>query len=201
MCRFIESIRVMNGCPRHLSYHLSRAAESLRAHGIEPDFNRLRSWFVLPEKLPPGLVKWRVVYGAEGVHSSTTAPYFSRKIERLRLIDGGDIVYSYKNEDRRRLNALFEKRDGADELVIVKNGYLTDAVYANVLLRDEAGWWTPANPLLAGTERAYLLDTGQVRTRYIRASEIFMYKEIALINAMVPFGEAGVLPVSPKTIL
>jgi 4-amino-4-deoxychorismate lyase len=47
--------------------------------------------------------------------------------------------------------------EGCDDIIIVRNGFVTDASYANLIFRKGDEWFTPATFLLAGTMRAFLL--------------------------------------------
>lgn len=84
--------------------------------------------------------------------------------------------------------ALAALRGDADEVVIVGNGLLTDTSYSNIALFDGQRWVTPRQPLLRGTMRQSLLDTGQLVERDIRDDEWGRYEKVSLINAMMPLG-------------
>lgn len=105
-----------------------------------------------------------------------------------------DIDYRYKQADRRVLDEAFALRDTADDVLIVRHGLLTDTSIANIALWDGCEWHTPAQPLLAGTQRRYLLDTGQIKETDIPVASLGNYRHIRLFNALIPFGEVE-LPV------
>ena len=90
-------------------------------------------------------------------------PYHVRPVHSLQLVVQDDIDYRYKQADRRVLDEAFALRDTADDVLIVRHGLLTDTSIANIALWDGCEWHTPAQPLLAGTQRRYLLDTGQIK--------------------------------------
>ena len=48
--------------------------------------------------------------------------------------------------------------------------------------------------MLAGTQRRYLLDTGQIKETDIPVASLGNYRHIRLFNALIPFGEVE-LPV------
>ena len=85
-------------------------------------------------------------------------------------------------------------RDGSDEVIIVRNGLLTDTSYTNIALFDGCEWLTPKLPLLAGTQRASLIDRQRLREADIRADDLWSFDYIALFNAMMNLGEM-ILPV------
>ena len=98
-----------------------------------------------------------------------------------------DIIYNYKYANREELNILLQKQHDADEIIIEKEGYLTDTTIANIAFYDGKQWFTPEKPLLKGTMRAKLLDEGFLHTRKIKKEEISDYTHVALMNAMIGF--------------
>jgi len=67
---------------------------------------------------------------------------------------------------------------------VVKNGYVSDSFFANVVFWDGAFWVTPDTPLLAGTMRASLLARGLIRESKITPEDIDKFRKLKLINAM-----------------
>jgi 4-amino-4-deoxychorismate lyase len=68
----------------------------------------------------------------------------------LQLVTDNEIEYTHKTTDRNALNRLFEQRKKADDIIIVKNGQLTDSLFANLVFESHTGeLFTPKNPLLA----------------------------------------------------
>ena len=66
------------------------------------------------------------------------------------------------------MNSLFQIRQDKDDILIVKNGLLTDTSIANIALYDGNDWYTPLHPLLKGTKRAELLDKGVLKEKEIK---------------------------------
>lgn len=132
--------------------------------------------------------KVHVEYDGSGITLVRADEYHIRTIKALRLVDCDDITYDYKSADRSRLAALAVLKVDADEVVIAKDGLLTDTSYSNIALFDGQQWVTPRRLLLKGTMRQSLLDTGQLRERDIRADEWRQYQKVSLINAMMPLG-------------
>jgi len=73
--------------------------------------------------------------------------------------------------------------------LMTKNGFLTDASYANIVLFDGANWVTPEKPLFEGVQRSYLLDLTKIKTTTIATTELSNYQSFQLINAMNSFEE------------
>ena len=77
---------------------------------------------------------------------SATPPYTVRHVHSLALIQADHIDYTYKSAGREPLNRLFALRGACDDILIVKQGLLTDTSIANIALSDGTHWYTPAHP-------------------------------------------------------
>jgi len=111
-------------------------------------------------------------------------PHHYRQIKSLKLVEDDKIDYRYKFADRQHLGRLFERRGDCDDILIVKNGCITDSFTANVIFSDGSRWWTPDTPLLAGTMRAKLLKEGKISECRITPNGLNKYLKAGLINAM-----------------
>lgn len=193
MCQFIETIRIESGQVQNLAYHNAR-------------FNRTRSLFFgasdtinLINYLQPsldecGVFKCRLVYDRD-IHEITYTPYTIRPVHTLKLVVDETIRYPYKSIHREKINQLFEKRSSADDVLIIRDGQLTDTSIANVALYDGTSWITPSTPLLHGTQRAKLLDQQAIIEKDILVEELSNYSAITLFNAMIEF-QALTLPIN-----
>ena len=131
----------------------------------------------------------RIEYDTE-IRKVEYIPYHLRPVSSLRLVEmPDDADYHLKYADRSVLNALFERRDGADDVLAVRGGFITDMSIANVALWDGEQWHTPSRPLLKGTHRQFLIDNGMIAEREIKTDELSRYTKIRLFNAMIHFGE------------
>lgn len=169
--KYIETIKIIDKQVYLLPYHNQRAGITF------PPPN-------LPAHCEKGLVKWRLVYG-EGDFVQSFSPYVLPKIKSLRIVHSNSINYERKYENREELNKLFEQRKGCDDIIIVKEGYISDSLFCNLVFQNKEGLFTPSTPLLKGTKRQYLLDRGVIREREIRLADITHYQSISLINAMI----------------
>ena len=184
---FVETIRVEEGRAWNLVRHNERMNRTRRAFwGDNVDNLRLENW-IHPEDYQERM-RCRVVYGMNIVKVEYFR-YQMRNVNSLKLVTCDEADYSYKYADRSLLNTLYEQRGEADDVLIVRNGLLTDTSIANVALFDGSDWYTPVCPLLKGTCRQQLLDERKVRERDIKVEDILKYSDIALFNAMIPFGE------------
>ncbi len=196
MSRLIESINCSDGQLRNLNYHLSRMKRSItdiyNVPDFSPDFNHILSE---AKKLDKDITyKLRVVYDDKTMQHTFT-PYEMKIVDSIKLIIDNDIAYTHKLTDRTRLDQHFQKLDGSDDFIIVKNGRLTDSYYCNIALQKDGEWHTPSQPLLKGTMRQMLLDNNMIKPANIKVSDINAYDKICLFNAMIEF-ESVVVPTS-----
>ena len=193
MFQLIETICFENGAfqriPLHESrmnrsrYHLFGCAERLSMDQL------LR----IPESLKDQKVKCRVTY-SDQVEDIEYEPYIPRRIRSLQLVRDDAIDYTFKLKDRTRLNCLLNQRGHADEILIVKNGFITDTSYTNIAFLREGKWFTPAFPLLSGTRREEYLQKNLLLPCMIRPDELHLYEEARLINAMLSLGDTEPVP-------
>jgi len=198
MCRLLETIRYENGRFHNLKYHRQRmnyARKMLFRLTDEIDLDK-----ILPkaakEQLPDercGLFKCRVVYNSH-ILEIRFSPYVLPQIRSLRLVQSDDIDYTFKYENRSSLNRLFALRGAADDILIVKNGLVTDTSFCNVLFFNEKRWLTPEQPLLRGTRRAALLEQEMVETAVIRVDDLHHFTKVRLINAIIRFDDRLDIP-------
>lgn len=184
MCRFVESLRVEQRKLMHIEWHERRMRQTLLYHyGYEPEVN-LRASVALPEELDNGVYKCRIVYDSL-IEDVSFAAYEPKKVDTLRLVMDDAMDYPFKYEDRSSLDRILMRRDGADDVLIVKNGCLTDTSFSNIALFREGLWYTPDTFLLNGTCRQRLLADGLIREARITVDDLGKYAEIRLINAML----------------
>ncbi len=191
---FIETIKVEDGFLKNLDHHKARAkAVSKHFFGVEKEYEFGELLTKEELKRVDGVYKLRVIYAKE-IESFSFELYRPRKIEILKLIDGANIDYCYKYEDREEIMSLYDQRGDCDDILIIKDGYVTDTSYCNFIFSDGQDLFTPANPLLKGTKREQLLQEGILKERDIKVGELTEYSAFYIINAMF-----GPLPVKIKT--
>ena len=176
--KYLESIKLIDGELYHLEYHQKRV-ESVVGRGIY----RLQDMLVPPSE---GLYRCRILYDAISFDVEYLS-YQKRKIQTFKLIHDDFIEYSKKYAERSPLENLLQHRAECDDIIIVKNGLLTDTSIANIAFFDGERWLTPKTPLLQGTTRERLLDEGKIEKRDIGLQDIQSFKKIALMNAMIDF--------------
>lgn len=177
--RLLETIKCLDGLVYNLSYHQNRvdASRAILGHTDKMTLS------LTPPK--HGLYRCRIVYEKE-IETLEYIPYQIKELKSFKLIESA-IEYSLKYEDRDGINSLLEQREGCDEIIIVKDGLITDTSIANLCFFDGKSWLTPKTPLLEGTTRRRYLDQGKIITADIYARDIAKYSKIATMNAMVDF--------------
>lgn len=186
MCQFVETIRIENGQPCLLNLHEDRMNRTRVALLNCTDKLFINSYLKSVDDLNT-VYKLRVVYNRQ-IISADYSTYKMREVNSLQLVVSNDVDYSYKTVDRTIINDLFASRSSADDILIVKNGLITDTSICNVALLCDGKWYTPSKPLLRGTQRQYLLTEKTIEEREIRKDDVWQYSQITLFNAMIPFG-------------
>lgn len=199
MCRFLETIQFAQGCHLNLDGHQARVNETFQQFfpGVSP--------FVLREVLSKseipegdGKYKCRLVYD-EQVQQLEYLPYSLPEITSLRLVPTTMESSVCKSADRTEYNRAFALREECDDVLLIRNGLLTDTSFCNVALWDGTTWVTPLTPLLYGTRRADLLRQKAIVEKDISVGEIRRYQKIRLFNAMIGFGELE-FEITPETV-
>ena len=181
----LETIKIENRLICNLEWHNARLNNSRNTLlGLQESLD-LSTIIKLPDDLGDGTYRCRVLYGQE-IDEIQFIPHHSRLVKSLRMIHCNNINYGFKYADRSRLEELFEMRGECDEILIVKEGYITDTSISNIIFRQSDGrWLTPVTPLLQGTMRTYLLETGQIAEAVIRPEDLPLFTEARMINCMM----------------
>ena len=174
--RFIETILITDKI-KNLHYHNKRMNKTRYDFFNLPPIDLSEYIKIIPNK------RVRVTYSKE-IEKIEYFDLQKREFKTFKIVKS-DIDYSYKFADRDKLNSL--KPKNVDEIIIVKNGYVTDTTISNLAFYDGKKWFTPKTPLLKGTKREELLNNGKIKVKNITPEEIKSYKKIALINAILGF--------------
>jgi 4-amino-4-deoxychorismate lyase len=149
----------------------------------------------VPDEFSKGLVRCKIIYGPD-IRNITFEKCEKRIIRSLKLVTCDSIDYHVKYDDRRLLESLFEQRGTCDEILIVKNGFISDTSISNIVFKDGKYWVTPTTPLLSGTCRERLINENRLVIRDIRPEDITLYEGCKPINAMRDPDEVAMIPVS-----
>ncbi|MEQ8702893.1 MAG: aminotransferase class IV [Phaeodactylibacter sp.] len=195
--QLLETICCQDGQLHGLPFHQERVARSARALGFSnyPDLQSVQ----VPASASIGRQKCRVLY-REQIEAVAFTPYTIRPVHQLALVEADHIDYACKYANRGALDEAFAQRGTADDILLVRKGYLTDTYYANIALWDGERWLTPASPLLKGTRRARLMANGSLHPAQLHVRDLYQFEQIALFNAMMDLGEGPIIPVLHSTI-
>ncbi|WP_439556383.1 hypothetical protein [Dyadobacter sp.] len=185
----IETIRVENRQLKNLGYHEARLNKTRQELWGYTDQWNLAELLEIPGFVSDEKHKCRLAYSKE-IDNIKWELHTLRTVKSIRRVYRDTVDYSYKYDKREELNTLFEQREESDEILIIKNGWVTDAYYYNVAFGDGKDWFTPTTYLLPGTQRAFLLDQGIIQEREISETDIFSYNTVKLFNALVTWENA-----------
>lgn len=188
MSLLFETIKVVNKKLQNVSFHNERMNRSrLELFGLKDDLN-LNELIEIPTDISTDVYKCKVIY-SDTIKDVEFRKYTPRKINLLRLVVNDKIDYSYKYLDRKVLDELVREncKSDSEDILIVKNGRVTDTSYSNLALFDGKEWHTPKFPLLKGTKRAKLLYDKRIFEKDIMIYDLKNYFQIILINAMLEF--------------
>lgn len=192
--RLIESICVIDGKVRNPDYHQKRMDDSVfGCFGVK---NKLKLADLISEIRFPaeGKFKLRILYSKK-IESIQLIQYLPRDIRSFQLISDDQISYNYKKEDRSDFEILMGETD-ADEIIIVKNGLVTDSSFSNLIFFDGQKWLTPAQPLLRGTMRSFLIDHHEIEEAEISVDDLKKFSRFKLINSMLSPAETESFDIS-----
>ena len=198
MCLLFETIRIVNGVAEHLHWHNRRMNQAGRASwGVDIPLITAATINVPPE-YSVGLVRCNIHY-KQDVQEVSFKKYEKKIIRSLKMVEGDDVDYHLKYADRSALASLFSRRGTSNEIIIVKNGLITDTSMSNLIFFDGTNWVTPAHPLLKGTCRERLLAEGLLIEQDIHPGDLNKFKGCKLINAMRDHQEETLIPISEIT--
>jgi 4-amino-4-deoxychorismate lyase len=197
MCLLLESIQIRNGILMNANYHQGRMDSSSKTlFGKRVDFN-LSDLKILLE-YQKDIVKCRILYKSAVEHIEFE-PYTPKKINSLKIVFNRSISYSHKFADRSLITELLKQKGTADDILIVKNGQITDTSYSNVVFRKGSEFYTPTTFLLNGTKRQQLLNDGLIKEKDISLDDIAGMDDIILINSMLELDSGVSLKISSIT--
>jgi len=194
MCQLVESLKLKDGVLQNLEYHQTRMNRSMNELFSDAEKIDLEKAITISEHFNSGVFKVRVVYGS-GIEKIEIERYIFRTIQSLKVVHHESIDYHLKYTNRQVLLELFARRENCDDIIIIKDGFVTDSFAANLLFFDGEKWFTSTTPLLKGTKRQLLIDLGIISEREIREEDIAGFQKVGLINAMIDFEEMPVISI------
>ncbi len=184
MFRLIETIKLKDGVLQNIRLHNKRMNHSrFELFGWSEDLILNKNILNIKD-YSQGIFKCRVVYD-KVIQGIEIIPYQIKTINTLKLVFDNSIDYSHKYEDRECINRLFKLKEKCDDVLIIKDGYVTDSSYCNIVFDTGTRLITPSTPLLEGIKREVLLTKGKITEEEIKYTDIKLFKKAYLINSMI----------------
>ena len=190
----IETICVENRRLVRPEYHNARLNKTRLDLWASRDLWKLEDLLPVPDFVTNERHKLRITYDKQ-IQDIRWEKHVPRQIRKLKLVYDESVDYRYKYDNRTTLNGLYEQRADADEILIIKNGMVSDSFYCNVAFFNGQAWFTPTTNLLPGTQRSFLLDAGIVKETAISEKDIKKYTHIRLFNALTEWNTAPELEI------
>jgi 4-amino-4-deoxychorismate lyase len=121
----------------------------------------------------------------DNIVSTTFEPYAYPSIKSMAMVNVPHADFIYKSHDKEPLLKILDFAK-TDEVVIVRNNFITNSTSSNLVFEDEEGaLWTPLHYIHSGTKREYYLKKKRITTYPIKASSIRSFTRVFLINALI----------------
>ncbi len=175
---YFETIKCFDNEVFNLEYHKKRIVNTI---GLNIELDE----YIYP--INDNLLKCKVIYNQDGIIDISYMPYIKRKISKFKIVINNNINYDCKNVNREAIDKLYNCRGESDDIIIVKNNYITDTSIANIAILIGDIWYTPKQSLLYGTTKQRYLDIKKIIEKDITVEILCKAKKIALMNAMIDF--------------
>jgi 4-amino-4-deoxychorismate lyase len=189
MFQFIETIKIKDKKFCNIEYHNKRMADVKKSFFNINNSALIEDMVLINNLNIPGTVKCRIVY-SDNIEKVEFLPYSMPQVTKLKIVTSEHIEYAFKYFNREPLEQLRTLANNAHDVLIVKNGCITDTSFANIVFFDGIRWVTPSTPLLKGTKRQLYLDSQQIFEQKIRVNDILYYQKARIINAMIDLDES-----------
>ncbi len=188
MFPLVETIKILGGTAHNLDLHQSRMDSSYEKLYGSKNIFELNEIIDIPIGYKKDKVKLRFLYNQHSFKAGYS-DYSPKPLKTLQCVYDNEISYSLKYTDRSKINNLLLQKSDCDDILIVKNGFITDSSYTNIVFFDGNNWVTPVTPLLYGTAREKLIRIGKIKTEFIKIEDLNRFSHFKLINAMLDFEE------------
>jgi 4-amino-4-deoxychorismate lyase len=178
---FVETIKIQDKQIYNLELHNKRLNNT-----IKDNFNiNLKIDLKNHIKIDTTDNKVRVLYSnkIEDIQYSKIEP---REFKKFKIIYDNNINYKYKSTNRQIFNQYLNK-EKYDDIIIIKNGLVTDTSIANIYFLKNNIWYTPRKSLLKGTKREELLTNRNFKQINIDLNFIKNSEAMAISNALIGF--------------
>jgi 4-amino-4-deoxychorismate lyase len=184
MNQLLETVKIINGKAPYIAFHNKRLNQARSLLFGAQDKIDLTSFLQPPSK--KGLYRARIIY-TKTIETIEYLPYQVRRFQHFKIVEDNEIDYTFKYLNREHLNRLLALKGQADDILIIKKGFVTDTSIANVAFWHEDQWLTPSTPLLKGTTRERLLREKQIIEAEIRLADLKPFSKMAIMNALLGF--------------
>ncbi|GAB6089648.1 hypothetical protein JCM12856_12410 [Spirochaeta dissipatitropha] len=196
---FFEAICIIEGSACYPEDHIDRMILALRAAG-DTRFSaeeKAKAYYSRAlESVPDsstGTWKLRFRYTTEKLIDTEIVEYSKKEITSFILRDLPthiplNEIYPLKFENRHYIQNCSKGLEATEEVILVYNGFITDAGYSALAFHRGGKWFTPDTPLLYSTSRNRELRSGRLTEASIRCTDLFLYDSICILNAMNPLG-------------
>jgi 4-amino-4-deoxychorismate lyase len=195
MSRLLETVKIKNRQMLNLYYHNERMNRSRMEFFGCTEIIDLKDIVSVPGYLTDDVYKCRIIYNPD-IESVEFERYNPKKIQTLKIVECNNIDYSYKFADRSVFAELQKQRGGCDDILIVKNGFITDTSFSNIVFFDGEKAVTPSTPLLKGTMREKLIKDGKISESDICLKDLQKFQSVKLINAMLDLDDSESIDVN-----
>ncbi|MFZ7234809.1 aminotransferase class IV family protein [Avibacterium avium] len=186
-----ETLCIEKGQVQNLALHQQRYENSLREFYAGQPYEIFSLAKILQKNTAlwannqSPIIRCRIDYNATQ-YRLQCFPYQRKNYQRFQPVICDDIDYHLKYSNRAIFNELLKQKGDCDEIIIVKQGKITDCTIGNLILRQGSQWFTPDSPLLIGTQRTALMQQNKIKVWSILLTDLADYEEIRLINALNP---------------
>jgi 4-amino-4-deoxychorismate lyase len=181
--KLIETIKIESGQVSNIEWHNARFNRSRKElFGVDKSI-KLQEYIEPP--IGKGVFRCRILYSEE-ILSIEYIPYQAKVFKTFKIVES-NIDYNHKYSNRMPLERLKAEVFPYNEIIIKKDGLLTDTSVANIAFYDGDSWLTPKKPLLRGTMRENLLNHNRLIEKDIKSDELKHFSHFALMNAMIGF--------------
>lgn len=188
MYRFLETIKLLDGNFFRLPLHQQRVNRAFTECYPKTKVPDLISIIQNSDFPLNGLYKCRILFNKND-YKIEFEPYVRKEISSLQLISTKIQTFYYKPADRSVYQQAFKLRKNCDDVLLVRDGLITDTSYANIAFFNGVNWITPEIPLIYGVNRASLLAEQKIVALPVKISDLSNFQFFRLFNAMIEFGE------------
>ncbi len=186
-----ETILVKDGRLCSPELHFERMQNTCMSLWGEFKHKDIFSTLKIPDQMQQGIIKLNIYYN-KYISEIAFSNYIKKEIKSIENIEIQDSIdYKYKYTNRKNFEKILSESE-ADEVILIRNGFVTDTTKANIVFEKNGKMFTPDTYLLNGSMRQFLLKTKRIIEKPIREEEISDYEKMYFINAMNPIETAFV---------